>query len=28
VCSGQLSLRDAQNAEAKNWIAAYNRYMG
>jgi hypothetical protein len=28
VCSGQLSLRAAQTAEATNWEAAYKKYMG
>jgi hypothetical protein len=28
VCSGQLSLREAQSAIARNWIDAYIRYYG
>jgi hypothetical protein len=28
VCSGQLSLRSAQQQEAANWVAAYRRYVG
>jgi hypothetical protein len=28
VCSGQLSLRAAQQQESTNWVAAYQRYVG
>jgi hypothetical protein len=28
VCSGRLSLRSAQQEEARNWVAAYRRYVG
>jgi hypothetical protein len=28
VCSGQLALRKAQRIEARNWVAAYRRYVG
>lgn len=28
VCSNQLSLRSAQRQEARNWVAAYRRYVG
>jgi hypothetical protein len=28
VCSGRLSLREAQRAIATDWIAAYLRYVG
>ena len=28
VCSGRLSLPSAQHIEAKNWVAAYKRYVG
>lgn len=27
VCTGQISLADAQHAIATNWIDAYNKYM-
>jgi hypothetical protein len=27
VCTGELSLREAQDALAHNWIAAYRRYV-
>jgi hypothetical protein len=28
VCSGQLALRKAQRIEARDWVAAYRRYVG
>jgi hypothetical protein len=28
VCSGRLALRKAQRIEARNWVAAYRRYVG
>jgi hypothetical protein len=28
VCAGQLTLRAAQRQEARNWVAAYRRYVG
>ena len=28
VCSGQMTLSDAQHAIASDWIAAYQRYVG
>lgn len=28
VCSGRLALRTAQRIEARNWVAAYRRYVG
>jgi hypothetical protein len=28
VCSGRLALRAAQRIEARNWVAAYRRYVG
>jgi hypothetical protein len=28
VCSGSLDLRAAQRQEARNWVAAYHRYVG
>jgi hypothetical protein len=28
VCSGQIAIKDAQEAMAKNWIAAYGKYLG
>jgi hypothetical protein len=28
VCSGAIRLRDAQRIEARNWVAAYRRYVG
>ena len=28
VCSGRLNLSDAQHIEARNWVAAYKRYVG
>lgn len=28
VCSGQITLQEAQVAIATNWVAAYNRYVG
>jgi hypothetical protein len=28
VCSGRMSLHDAQRAIATNWIDAYNTYVG
>ena len=28
VCSGRLALRAAQRVEARNWVAAYRRYVG
>ena len=28
VCSGEIGLRYAQRIEARNWVAAYRRYVG
>jgi len=28
VCSGRLALRKAQRVEARDWVAAYRRYVG